>query len=147
VSDGVADLFVKYGEQIQSPITAFGMFQLGGAMSRVDDDATAFNGRHSGHTINITGNAMTPEEFDAERDWVRRFWSEIEPHNVGAYVNFFMEKGEERVRRSYGPDKYKRLQSIKREYDPENVFRLNQNQRLRFAAGGEPKQVRASGRR
>lgn len=92
---------------------AFGMFQL--------------DGRASGHTINITGNAMTPGEFDAERDWVRRFWSEMEPYNVGAYVNFLMEEGEERVRRAYGPEKYKRLQQVKRKNAPDNVFRLNQN--------------------
>jgi hypothetical protein len=58
---------------------------------------------------------------------VRRFWSELEPHNVGAYVNFLMDEGEDRVRRSYGVEKYKRLQDLKRKYDPTNMFRLNQN--------------------
>jgi len=125
--DDVIDIGVRYGEQIQSPITAFAAFQLGGAIGRVGEDETAFNGRGSGHTINITGNAMTPGEFDAERDWVRRFWKELEPHNIGAYVNFLMEEGEERVRRSYGEAKYARLQALKRKYDPDNFFRLNQN--------------------
>jgi FAD/FMN-containing dehydrogenase len=127
VNDDVIEIFRRNADQIQSPITAFGMFQLGGAMARIGDDETAFNGRHSGHTVNITGNAMTPAEFDAEREWVRRFWSDLEPHNVGAYVNFLMDEGEDRVRRSYGPEKYKRLQDLKRKYDPTNMFRLNQN--------------------
>jgi FAD/FMN-containing dehydrogenase len=125
--DEVIDIGVRYAEQIQSPITAFAAFQLGGAVTRVGDDETAFNGRGSGHTINITGNAMTPEEFDTERDWVRRFWKEMEPRNVGTYVNFLMEEGEERVRRSYGEAKFGRLQALKRKYDPDNFFRLNQN--------------------
>jgi hypothetical protein len=127
LSDEVLDIAIRYAGEIRSPITAFPMFHLGGAMSRVADDTTAFNGRHAGHTINITGNSITPEDFDAERDWVRRFWAEMEPHNVGAYVNFLMEEGEERVRRSYGPEKYARLQALKRKYDPTNFFRLNQN--------------------
>jgi FAD/FMN-containing dehydrogenase len=70
---------------------------------------------------------MSSDGFDAERDWVRRFWTELEPYNVGAYVNFMMEEGEGAVRRSYGPEKYARLQALKRKYDPDNFFRLNQN--------------------
>lgn len=127
VTDDVADIFLEHGRAIESPITSFGMFQLGGAMARVADNDCAFNGRAAGHTININGNAMTPDAFDAEREWVRRMWSDLEPHNVGAYVNFLMEEGEERVRRAYGPAKYARLQALKTKYDPTNFFRLNQN--------------------
>jgi hypothetical protein len=127
VSDPITELFLRHGQAIGSPATSFGMFHLGGAMRHVGDDETAFNGRGSGHTINIVAATTTPEGFDAEREWVRGFWSDLEPHNVGAYVNFLMEEGEERVRRSYGPEKYARLQQLKRQYDPENVFRLNQN--------------------
>lgn len=127
LNDEVLDAGVRAAEQIQSPLTSFAIFQLGGAVSRVADAVTAFNGRTSAHTINIPGVATTPDQFDVERDWVRRLWSELEPHNVGAYVNFLMEEGEERVRRSYGPEKYSRLQALKRQYDPDNFFRMNQN--------------------
>jgi FAD/FMN-containing dehydrogenase len=96
-------------------------------MARVPEGETAFNGRKSAHTININGNATAPEAFAAERDWVRRFWSEMEPFNTGAYVNFLMEEGEDRVRRSYGPEKFRRLQELKAKYDPDNFFSLNQN--------------------
>ena len=51
----------------------------------------------------------------------------LEPHETGVYVNFLMEEGQERVRDAYGPEKYERLQALKRQYDPENLFRLNQN--------------------
>jgi FAD/FMN-containing dehydrogenase len=127
LTDDLLDVGLHYGQAIQSPITSFAAFQLGGAMARVPEGETAFNGRKSAHTININGNATAPEAFAAERDWVRRFWSEMEPFNTGAYVNFLMEEGEDRVRRSYGPEKFRRLQELKAKYDPDNFFSLNQN--------------------
>jgi hypothetical protein len=127
LSDDVLDIGAKYGEQIGSPLTSFAMFQLGGAVRSLGDEDTAFNGRQSAHTINIPGAAETPQQLDAERDWVRRFWTELEPHNVGAYVNFLMDEGEARVRRSYGAEKYAKLQALKKKYDPDNFFHLNQN--------------------
>ena len=96
-------------------------------MARVADEETAFNGRGAGHTFNITGMTATADGFDAERDWVRNFWSALEPHHTSVYVNFLMDEGQERVREAYGSDKYDRLQALKRKYDPGNLFRLNQN--------------------
>jgi FAD/FMN-containing dehydrogenase len=58
---------------------------------------------------------------------VRNFWSALEPYHAGAYVNFLMEEGEERVREAYGSEKYDRLKALKRRWDPDNLFRLNQN--------------------
>ena len=58
---------------------------------------------------------------------MRDFWSALEPHHTSVYVNFLMEEGEERIRDAYGAQKYGRLQALKRKYDPENFFRLNQN--------------------
>jgi hypothetical protein len=127
LTDDIIEIGAANGERIASPMTSFAIFHLGGAIGRVGDDETAFNGRGSGHTINIPGATTSPEGFDAERDWVRGFWKQLEPYNTGAYVNFLMEEGEERVRRSYGAEKFARLQALKRKYDPQNFFRLNQN--------------------
>ena len=69
----------------------------------------------------------TAEGFDAERNWSRTFWSALEPHHTSVYVNFLMDEGEERIRQAYGPAKYDRLKALKRRYDPDNLFRLNQN--------------------
>jgi FAD/FMN-containing dehydrogenase len=55
------------------------------------------------------------------------FWSAIEPYHTSVYVNFLMEEGEERTRQAYGARKYDRLKALKRRYDPDNLFRLNQN--------------------
>ena len=110
-----------------SPLTAFPIFQLGGAISRVGEDETAFGGRSAGHTVNINATTATSEGFDEERAWSRSFWSALEPYQTNVYVNFLMDEGEERVREAYGAARYDRLKALKRQYDPDNFFHLNQN--------------------
>jgi FAD binding domain/Berberine and berberine like len=127
LSDEVIDITVDHSMRIGSPRTAFPIWQLGGALARVDDDETAFNGRSAGHTFNISGITETREGFDEEREWSRNFWSALEPHHTSVYVNFLMDQGEEGIRQAYGPDKYDRLKALKRRWDPDNFFRLNQN--------------------
>ena len=102
------------------------MWQLGGEVARVGDDETAFNGRKSGHTFNINGNSMTADGFDGQRQWARDFWTALAPHHTGVYVNF-LGPDEDRVREAYGEAKYDRLKALKRTWDPDNLFRLNQN--------------------
>ena len=65
--------------------------------------------------------------FDVEREWVRQFWTDLEPHGTGAYVNFLMDEGPGRVRQAYGPQTLRRLRALKRRYDPDNHFHLNPN--------------------
>jgi hypothetical protein len=127
LSDDVIDITVEHSMRIRSPLTTFPIWQLGGARARVDDAATAFNGRGAGHTFNIAGITAGAEGFDEEREWARDFWSALSPHHTSVYVNFLMEEGQERVRQAYGAETYDRLQALKRRYDPGNLFRLNQN--------------------
>ena len=70
---------------------------------------------------------MTSDGFDAERQWVRDYWDALAPYHTSVYVNFLMEEGEERIRQAYGAATYDRLKALKRRYDPDNLFRLNQN--------------------
>jgi hypothetical protein len=127
LNDEVIEILADGGSRIASPTTVFSIFQLGGAVARVKEDESAFTGRDAGHVVNIIGITTTGEGFDAEREWARGLWSALEPHHQNVYVNFLMEEGEDRVRASYGPEKYDRLKALKRKWDPENVFRLNQN--------------------
>jgi hypothetical protein len=127
LSDDVIDVMVEFGNQIMSPITSVGIWQRGGAVARVGEDETAFNGRRAGHTFNINGNSKTAEGFEAEREWARAYWSALEPFHTSVYVNFLMEEGQDRIRDAYGEAKFDRLKMLKRKYDPENFFRLNQN--------------------
>ena len=127
LDDDVIDIVVEHGLRITSPVSSVALWQMGGAVARVDEGATAFNGRNAGHTFNINGNSQTAEGFDAERQWARDYWSALAPHHMGVYVNFLMEEGDERIREAYGAEKFDRLKSLKRKYDPTNFFRLNQN--------------------
>jgi FAD/FMN-containing dehydrogenase len=127
LTDDVIDLVIEHATRISSPHSGIPIFHLGGAIAHVDDDATAFNGRGAGHTININGVAETGDEFNQEREWVRGFWSALAPHEAGVYVNFMMDEGRDRVRTAYGPAKFDRLSALKRQWDPDNFFRLNQN--------------------
>ena len=127
LTDEVIDITVDHSLRINSPLTAFPIWQRGGAAARVGEDETAFGGRSAGYTFNITAVTATGEGFDQEREWVRNFWSALEPYHTSVYVNFLMEEGEERIRQAYGAEKYDRLKALKRRYDPDNFFRLNQN--------------------
>ncbi|MDP8929222.1 MAG: BBE domain-containing protein, partial [Actinomycetota bacterium] len=127
LSDAVIDVTVEHALRIRSPLTSFPIFQLGGAVTSVGEGETAFHGRGAGHTCNIGGITATAEGFEQERDWARTFWSALEPYHTSVYVNFLMDEGKERIRQAYGAEKYDRLKALKRKYDPDNFFRLNQN--------------------
>ena len=127
LSDGVIDITVEHAARLSSPLTAFPIWQLGGAVARVRDDETAFNGRGAGFAFNISGVTEDERGFDEEREWARSFWSALEPYHSTVYVNFLMEEGEDRIRQAYGAEKYERLKALKRRVDPDNLFRLNQN--------------------
>jgi hypothetical protein len=127
LTDEVIDILVDHGHRIVSPLTVFSIYHLGGAVARVDEDETAFGGRDAGHTVNVIGITRTREGFEEEREWARRLWTTLQPHHQNVYVNFLMEEGEDRIREAYGASKYDRLKALKRKYDPDNFFRLNQN--------------------
>ena len=127
LTDEIIDITMERSLQIKSPLTSFPIWQMGGAVSRVDDGATSFNGRHAGFTYNIGCATETEEGFADAREWVRSFWSALEPWHTTVYVNFLGDEGEERIRTAYGADKYDRLKALKQKYDPGNFFRINQN--------------------
>ena len=118
LNDEIIDITVERSLQIESPLTSFPIWQMGGAVSRVGDDDTAFNGRTAAFTYNIGACTETGEGFDEEREWVRSFWSALEPWHQGVYVNFLGDEGADRVRQAYGPEKYDRLRALEAEVRP-----------------------------
>ncbi len=114
--------------QITSPFSTVSIFTLGGAVARVAEPDTAYPGRDAAHEI-ITVAAWQPGDPEREQhvEWIRRFSSSLEPHTVGAYVNFMADAQPQQIRAAYGDDRYQRLARLKRRYDPTNVFRFNQN--------------------
>ncbi|GAA1127832.1 FAD-binding oxidoreductase [Kribbella jejuensis] len=127
LSDEVIDIAVERALAIDSPYTTNPIFQLGGAISRVPSANTAFGSRNSGHTFNFVGVTEGPEGFDAQRQWAQASRQALEPHQSGVYVNFLNDDGQQRIRSAYGATTYDRLQALKRQYDPANLFHLNQN--------------------
>jgi Berberine and berberine like len=130
MSDGAIDVITRCMPQKSSPMTIIPIFTLGGAFSRVPDDATAFGGRRStSYIVNLTALADDADLLAADRAWVRAFWSELVPFasGIGSYVNFMTEFEEDRVRASYGSVKYERLAAVKARYDPDNLLHLNAN--------------------
>jgi len=127
LSDDVLDVILDQAARIASDRSGIIAWQLGGAVARVGELETPFGGRSSGFLVDILGATDSSTGFEQERDWARDCWNALTPHHAGAYVNWLMDEGELRVREAYGEQRYARLQAVKRQYDPENVFRLNQN--------------------
>jgi FAD/FMN-containing dehydrogenase len=114
-----------------SAATFMPTFVLHGAMAEVDGDATAFGGMRAPHYVfDLSAASMDPEVFAGDRAWAKSVWDAMRPFaaDAGGYINFMSELGDdERVRMSYGPEKYDRLAQIKSEYDPGNLFHRNAN--------------------
>ncbi len=105
-----------------------GSFQaLGGAIGRVSDEATAFSHRDAAFDFMSATTWTDPGVDDERRGHARRFADAMAPFSRGVYVNNLGIEGDDRVRAAYGSEKYARLATLKRRYDPDNVFHLNQN--------------------
>jgi FAD/FMN-containing dehydrogenase len=123
----VIETIVEHASRITSPLSAVPVYHLGGAVGRVPAEDTAFGARDAGHNINIFG-AWEPDREDRDRHiaWVRDFSEAMAPHAVGQYVNFMSDEGSDGVRAAYG-DRWRRLVTLKRRLDPQNLFRHNYN--------------------
>ena len=103
---------------------------LGGAIGRVGEDDSALGRRDVRWCYHALSMWMEPgqETEDAHVAWAKELSADLAPHaTTGVYLNFTSDGGEERVRSTYGPVKYARLVALKDQYDPDNLFRLNQN--------------------
>ena len=131
LSDDVISVVADHAYTASSPRSYAVMFHMGGAISRIPHDATAYAGRDVAHNIVIEG-VWLPEESGehatAETTWARRFLDALEPHRKGVYVNFLdSDDDTSRVREAYGGHIYRRLARVKAKYDPDNVFHHNKN--------------------
>ena len=101
---------------------------MGGAICRLSDDETAFTGRDAEFTININCAATDTELYESDRAWVRKWYEALAPHSTGGvYINFVGDEGGQQVRAAYGENKLRTLAKLKAKFDPDNVFRVNQN--------------------
>jgi len=100
---------------------------LGGAVTRVPADATAYAPRSRRMLANVAAFYTSPEDRAVRTQWVREFAAALQPNDPAGYVGFLTDEGIERVRAAYPGATWERLTKIKAQYDPDNFFRLNQN--------------------
>lgn len=127
LSDDAIDTIVDHADPLPTPFTTVFFEWMGGAIARADPDATAFP--HRDATLSFT---IAPKWTDPTRDeklvrWASEFFDAVAPHtSEEVYMNYLSRDEQERTRAAYG-EHYDRLVDIKRKYDPENVFEMNQN--------------------
>lgn len=125
LSDGAIDALVA--RVAAPPVGMFFLEHLHGRVSALGAETSAFAHRGPGYSFAALSPWMDPAEADASRTWVGDFFAEMAPFLAsGVYSNYLGDEGEARVRAAYGPA-WDRLVSLKRRYDPDNAFRLNQN--------------------
>jgi FAD/FMN-containing dehydrogenase len=125
-SDAFVDLIVERAASMPSPLSVVGFFYVHGAAARVDPGATAFGLRAKQWDFDIIAQWTDPAEADRQIQWTRDFWGEAEPFATGVYVNHIAADEPDRLPAAYGPN-FPRLVSVKTQYDPNNLFRLNHN--------------------
>jgi len=123
----------------RSPMTYVPFILLRGRFGEISDEDTAWGGSRSAHwAAALLAVAPDEDSYSADRAWVRDLWQALRPYAAGdgAYLNFETDTDGQRVRASYGEEKYRRLAALKARWDPENVFRHNPN--VPPAAAGVP---------
>lgn len=127
LSDEAIEQHIEYGLKLPTPLSTMHLYPIDGAVRRAARSETAFTHRDANWSMVIAGIDPDPANAEAITTWAKEYWAAVHPYNAqGAYVNFMMEEGADRVRATYG-DNYDRLVDVKSTYDPGNVFRLNQN--------------------
>lgn len=129
LSDAAIDAIAARALARPSPRTLLVTRQLGGAISRVAEDATAIGNRSAPYMLSIDATWEDPQDTERHIAWTRDFWSEMQAYsNGGVYLNFpgLVEEGKDLVRAGHGAN-YERLVALKNRYDPDNLFRFNQN--------------------
>ena len=122
----VLQILAETGASQRSPFIA--VRSVGGAVSRVPDDATAYAHRQA-ELLVVTTTAGPEPAVEAARPALEAIWERLAPHVSGAYANFLASATEEDVAAIYPAETYKRLAAVKRQYDPGNLFARNHNVR------------------
>jgi FAD/FMN-containing dehydrogenase len=138
INDDVIATLLDHAPRMTSPLSSFYFQHLGGAISRRRADEAAFGHRNAAFDFTILTVWEDPAETDTHLTWARDLFAAMQPHATGVYVNNLGVEGSDRVKAAYAPDTYRRLVALKDVYDPENVFRLNQNIAPSHVAGGAP---------
>jgi len=127
LSDEAIDLHIKHASLLPSMHSTVHLYPVNGVAGKVNKNDTAWNYRDANWSGVILACDPDPANNDNIISWARAYWNALHPYSAGgAYINFTMDEGEEQVKANYG-DNYKKLVEVKTKYDPDNLFRVNQN--------------------
>ncbi|MEV6013783.1 FAD-binding oxidoreductase [Streptomyces sp. NPDC051976] len=128
ITDEAIEVHAKYANLIPTGLSTMHLYPIDGAAHRVDPGATAWGYRDAVWSGIVGGIDPDPENAGAIKEWCVDYWSELHPQSMGGgYVNFMgADESQDRVRATYR-DQYERLTAVKKTYDPDNLFRANQN--------------------
>ncbi len=127
LSDEAIARHVEQGPNLPTMLSSMHLYPVNGAAQRTKSKDTAYSFREAQFAEVIVGVDPDPANADKVSNWCKQYWEALHPYSAGgAYVNFMMEEGQERVQATYR-DNYQRLSKIKKKYDPDNFFRVNQN--------------------
>jgi len=127
LGDEVINALVHHAAGITSPLSIVMISPLGGAVARVPAAETAYSRRDAAFSLAVDSVWLDPAESERHMRWTDELWAAVAPFTSGVYVNELGDEGRERVREAYGSAAYRRLVAVKNEWDPTNLFRLNQN--------------------
>jgi FAD/FMN-containing dehydrogenase len=127
ISDAAIEVHREFGDRLPTGHSTMHLYPIDGAAARVAPDATAFAYRDGGWAGVIVGVDPDPANAELVSGWAKEYWERLHPTSAGsAYLNFVADEGADRVRAAYR-DNFERLTRVKRRYDPDNTFHLNQN--------------------
>jgi len=127
LSDEAIDVLVNYTHDIPGPLTVIGFEPFGGAITRVEESATAFPQRNASYILGLFSGWIESEDDEKNINWTRELYNKMTPFTSGGtYSNYLDNDDSAKVSSSFGSN-YSRLQEVKNKYDPKNFFRLNQN--------------------
>jgi len=131
LGDEAIAVAIEAFRHVPSPSSAIAFEQLGGAMSRVGENDSAFGHRNAPFNFLVVSSWPDPADNSKHIGWTRSLAEAMQPFSAGGvYVNYLeheADEGRDRIRAAYGPAKYERLLALKKKYDPGNLFRINQN--------------------
>ena len=125
--DEAIDAHLEHAAKAPSELSLTHLYPIDKAVHRVSRNNTAWNCRNATWSMVIAGIDPNPHKAKEITKWAKEYWEAIHPFTMGgAYVNFMMEEGQERIQATYG-ENHARLSAVKKKYDPDNLFRVNQN--------------------
>ena len=120
-------MHLKCAAKAPSELSLMHLYPIDGAVHQVGQSETAWAFRDATWSMVIAGISPDPAQAEAITAWAKEYWEAVHPYTLGgAYVNFMMEEGVDRIKATYR-DNYGRLTEIKRKHDPNNFFHINQN--------------------